>query len=603
VEAILDAFGKAVIGLDIAFLLFLSAWLLANRRKRPRFWTIEGVPLSLKSAAGLLLALSVIAIVDDPIYRAAKRQAIVAGIPQAESAKISVLIPDFYGEGGAGVADQVRQVLQNGLGSGVQVLRVPGLPQGRRYGDVTGNSTNSTVQSFLCAKKYNGDVVIWGEYNKDTRLISAAYTATGGKCMPSNCGIASALHPPLHDVSALGNASSKLNETIFRGAISKLTMAMEFRGNAASAAQCLNDPTTLADYSAKADNLLKGDPQGLSEPFMVVAYEASSMFHSRAFEKTHNEQELNIAIARLQEVINRYPSQTYLVAGSLVRLWYEKTEFVTDVARLKRIARHVDGLTAKANEADVDQARDYSASMYERIYGLTGDVALRDQAEERHKARLRPRLSAEQKFKIYADLLFLRGDALDNEPGPENYRRAVIYRNLASSALRELTEPQIAKLPIHEKCRMARGELQLANVHLDYPFVMYAMERAVSLVPGEDIDWSDEDCVRTLHRLASLYHHAYERMGRSMPNRTQLLHYALDLEKQISANDKTGMTDEAHYWLGLAALRLGRATGSKEHLQLGNSELRTAVQMYQREGDTTRVAFIRRELGMPARTP
>jgi hypothetical protein len=146
---------------------------------------------------------------------------------------------------------------------------------------------------------------------------------------------------------------------------------------------------------------------------------------------------------------------------------------------------------------------------------------------------------------------------------------------------------------------MARGELQLANVHLDYPFVMYAIERAVSLLPGEEIDWSDEDCVRTLHRLGSLYQHAYERMGSSVPARTELLHYALELEKQVSASDKTGMTDDAHYWLGLAALRLGRATGSKEHLQLASSELRTAAQMYQRKGDTIRVALIRGELGLP----
>lgn len=597
-EAVLDAFGKVVIGLVIGFLLFLMAWLLTSRRKRPRFWTIQGVPVPLKRAAGLLAVLSLIAIGDGPLYLAAKRLAIEWNIEPAEPKKISIVIPDFYGEGGVDIADQVREVIQNGLGSGVEVLRVPGLPQGRQYGNVTNKAVESAAQGFLCAKKYDGDVVVWGNYSKSTGLMSVAYTARG-KCIPSNCGIGSRLHPPLHDVSQLSDASSELTKTILRGAISKLTLAMEFRGNAASPAQCLNDPATLQEYSAKADNLLAGNPEGLSEPFMVAAYEASSMFHSRAFEKTHSEQELNIAIARSQEVVNRYPSQADLVAGSLVRLWHQKTEFVTGVARLKRIAKHIDGLTAKANAADIDQARDLGASIYERIYGLTGDVALRDQAEERHKARLRPGLSAAQRFEVYADLLFLRGDALDNDPGPENYRRAVVYRNLASSALRELTEPQIAQLPIHEKCRMARGELQLANVHLDYPFVMYGIERAVSLLPGEEIDWSDEDCVRTLHRLGSLYQHAYERMGSSMPARTELLQYALDLEKQISASDKTGMTDDAHYWLGLAALRLGRATGSKEHLQLASSELRTAAQMYQRKGDTIRVAVIRGELGLP----
>src|SRR3954451_8779428 len=118
---IIDHFDKAVIGFDVVFVVFLLASIFIRRRNRPRSLTISGVPLPVKSAAALLALLSFVALIDGPIYRKVARTAVEATIPSAGTARISILIPDFYGDGGAGIADQVRETVQAGLGSGVQV--------------------------------------------------------------------------------------------------------------------------------------------------------------------------------------------------------------------------------------------------------------------------------------------------------------------------------------------------------------------------------------------------------------------------------------------------------------------------------------------------
>jgi hypothetical protein len=237
---VLTVLNGAIFGLLVGFVIFLVLRLFA-KRKAPTNWEAAGIKLPVRRWYYAAAVLLLVALTDRPIYEEISRRRLEASIGVADPTRLSVLIPDFNGPGGPEAADTVQTMLQSSLGSGVQVIRLPALKAGARYGDAEKKLNQARAESLFCAARYGGDVVIWGTNHPGSQQIGVNFTARSPHCYPSNCGITESRYPKLYNLADAHNPQSELAKMLSGSVVTALSLATRQADGAARAAQCLND--------------------------------------------------------------------------------------------------------------------------------------------------------------------------------------------------------------------------------------------------------------------------------------------------------------------------------------------------------------------------
>lgn len=181
---VLETLNSILFAIAVSAMLLLVIRALPAKAKQPNLKVGE-YKLPIRLWYIVIPAFIVIALGDRPVLDWATRRWNEAWIEKTDPNRISVIVPDFDGEGGAGAADTFQTMLQSQLGSGVQVIRVPGLPAPPRYGDASKAVENTSIASMSCTARYQGDIVVFGKNFPSAGQASVNFTIKEPDCFPA----------------------------------------------------------------------------------------------------------------------------------------------------------------------------------------------------------------------------------------------------------------------------------------------------------------------------------------------------------------------------------------------------------------------------------
>ncbi|MES2988725.1 MAG: hypothetical protein V4808_12530 [Pseudomonadota bacterium] len=557
-EQFLDTLNGGILAILAAFTIFLIVRLFQKRRSAT--WESGNIKLPVRRWMLAVCVLLAIVLVDKPIFRAISRSTIEASIPPTDPHRLSILIPDFQGTGGAEAADTISALLQNSLGTGVQIIRLPALPAGKDYGDAGKEVERLGGESLYCAARYNADVVVWGTYLPATQIVNLTYTAKGGSCsIPAPCGVVSSRVPRSFKLADAEDPTSEMGQLLARSAISSLTMAADIEGELAKPGPCLDDPNVARRYVTKAEALLSGNPRGLQGESLEVAFAMTAIFHGRLFASTNDMKEVDRSIELFEKAVNVGADSARRVSGALAKAIYERSmqagksrSALTDVA-------HLDRVKMRADPRDGYMINGFAGALLERAYSQTLNRADLELAEARYRLILRESSAADELLYANVRLFRLRAEALENAPGPENYRRAAVYRTRIYKTFGGMSVAELQQIPIRDRCTVGYADLGLERFRGDPDAQVETANRAASVLPLSELDWEESDCAAVMRRVGEAASRAYDLLlARDGTRYLDLLAQHCAMERNILKNDRTQSQEYNRANLAIALVKFAQ---------------------------------------------
>jgi len=546
----METFNGIVFAFVVSAVLLLIVRKLPVKAREPSLKVGE-VKLPIRLWYAAIPIFLVILLIDQPVARWMTRQWEEFWIEKADPNRISVIVPDFEGEGGVGAADTFRDMLQSDLGSGVQVIRVPALPASATYGNASKAASKMMVDSAFCAARYNGDIVVFGRNLPGSGQASVNFTIKEPDCFPSNCGLALARFPKLYPLADTGNPQSELAKSINKSAVVALTLATDRGEPQSRPAACLRDPAIARKFAAKADALVAGNPEGLSGELFVTAAGLGALFHGEAYKHTQDMTELDRGIATLDGAMRRSPGSTKLAAGLLAQLLVDRVRAKPDASLAQRFARRAGELVALADPRDRDAVIERHGALVEMAFTMAPTAAGLAEFEKLLQDQIATATTLVEELHGVIGIAAARRIFLLEAPDQPRHSATVEYARKAFEMIRTLPGG-VASVPIADRCSLARTDMILTDFHLDLPSLESGLARNAFLINGMPLDWTLPDCVTAMHLMADNLGLQAERLGDAGTPQTVS---ALDIEHTIAANDKTEPPSVHRYFLAVAIAR------------------------------------------------
>lgn len=577
--------------------VFVASVLRAFQKRKAQAVEAGKIKLPFRTWAVVAPLLILITLIDKPALRRIEQLQYEALIPPTDHNRLSVLIPDFAGEGGATAADEVKYMLQTSLGDGVQILRIPALPPQQRYGDAEVQNGNTMVDSLKCAARYNADVVVWGTNLPGAGHVRVSYTAKGGVCrLQERCGVVPGRVPAAYERSDTKSPTSPMSLALSQSVVRSLMLAVDVNGEEARPQACLADPNVARLYMTKAERLLRGDPKGLSPDSHEMAVSLAGMFHGELFKKTGDLRHLDRAIALLEGEIARRPDAVPRLGRALAFVLTERAKKASAASQIHSAVARLDQLAVQVGAAGIRNIQNDAAALLEFSYYKFGDRSILPDLRRRFRGLLGTSAADSQEVLHLNTRLFgIEANELQQAPGPARYHAAAIYRTPVYRALDSVPTGQVSRVWIGDRCTLARGDLELEQFRKDPYENTRTVNRVTSLFTLSEIDWNHSECTEAVRRLGEMYAQLH-RLGMDSPEAT-LLRAHVDCELQIFRFDKTQAKWFNRQRLALALADLARATRSPLDRKHAVDVLKVSILEAAKLNDPAAGAALRQELG------
>ncbi|HYI64604.1 MAG TPA: hypothetical protein VEW71_06940 [Allosphingosinicella sp.] len=504
-----------------------------------------------------------------------------ASVPATDQTRFSFLVTDFQGEGGRDAADLIARELQRSLGPGVQVLRVPFRMRGEGYGDVAQQRRPNQARSFVCAREYNGDVVIWGSYHQGSQLVQISTTAGGGPC-PSYCGLTSSAGPRSLPLSDLSMDDSDTRSAVIGGIGLAALMPIQTDALINRGQGCAERPEVAEIYVQKIMRFLAGPPTAIPRDHMAMVYMSLGFYETRLAGSRSNAALARRAARHIEMVRSIAPDRWASMSAVYADAMAVEAALTDSEHRCREIADVLSRLQPPADEPNLVTATlEATGRAWIHLYNHTHDAADFRRAVTALEGALAVNFDMpEWNFQLRNSLARMWITRLEESGDPAHYRRAVPYVQQTASFYSSLNSQARSALS-----RGARYEFFFAQLALARYGGRDLIMNRIARVQADGIlstsDWSSDNYVELQRMYGSAFLAAYFK--------TSDPRFALEsvwINTQIGRHVPRQSESGAHalFDIGMAYTALYNNGGGSLAKSRANQHFRAAADVYQTIG-------------------
>ncbi len=398
-----------------------------------------GIPLPTKKALfatlGMLAACLCLKYGAIPYVDMARKE---MQVPPLDQSRFSILVSDFAGTGGEFVGDEIYTRFQILLGDGAQIVRVPCKSFEVHYGDAAVQKDSADADASQCAKKHNGDIVIWGSYDNNTRVLSLAYTIKGDKCFAPKYQLFTRTSPfSISSTDQLPQIKSQLSDSLLSSVTYAILTPAYLSLTEPQSTTCFGNFHFLSSYSRKVDAVLTALSNSIPADDFASVLDADGAFY--LFKGVLSRQ--TVYVQQAVKLFERARATDPTDKDDIIE---------SHAANLSVVAEELTGTTQRRDTAQVvDELAMYATDRSQRphlilwagrawrlVYERSRLDSDYDQAEYRYLKALKSLRSRDDRFflnvelaNLHADKFVIRHSATDHRSALNNIGAAWrIYR-------------------------------------------------------------------------------------------------------------------------------------------------------------------------------